>query len=124
MVNKVYAVKKFNRRKKIHEWWAVVDCGESKVGGMTIGTFQPTYFKKDGRTYRWIDELFSPPKDLEEWQEIVTLEKMVTVVNCEGNSFEGWEDKEDLAYTTLQNFAKLLGHNLTIDEIKKLIGND
>ena len=36
-----------------------------------------------------------PPADLVEWQEIKTLDKMVTVVATEWNAFEGWEDKED-----------------------------
>ena len=46
---------------------------------------------------------------------------MVTVVNVEGNAFEGWEDKEDGCFYPLQNFAKLLGKNLTIEEVKSLI---
>lgn len=115
MKNKVYAVKKQGK------FWAVIDCGKTKEGGMTYGGFWNTHFEKDGKTYRWYTELFMPPHGLVEWQEIKTLEKMVTVVNADGNAFEGWEDKEDLAFITLQKFAKLIGKNLSIDEIKNLI---
>ena len=47
---------------------------------------------------------------------------MVTVVDAKGNAFEGWEDKEDGGLEVLVKFAKLLGKNLTIDEVKVLIG--
>lgn len=117
MVNslKIFAVKKYGDK-----WWAVIDCGETKQGGMTYAGFWMNHFKKDGRTYRWYAELFMPPK-LIEWQEIKVLEKYLTVVDESGNAFEGWEDKEDGAFIPLQNFAKLLGKNLTIEEIKNLI---
>ena len=34
--------------------------------------------------------------------------------------FEGWIDQEDSAFLTLQNFAELLGHKLSIEEIKNI----
>jgi len=58
---------------------------------------------------------------LVEWQEIKTLDKTVTVVDIQGNSFEGWQDKENDGLEVLQKFAKLLGINLTLDEVKNLI---
>lgn len=115
MENKVFAVKKNGK------FWSVIDCGETKTGGMTYGTFWQNHFKKDGRTYRWYAELFMPPVDLVEWQQIKTLDKTLTVVDSEGNAFEGWQEKENGCFYPLQAFAKLLGKNLTIDEIKKLI---
>ena len=115
MENKIFAVKKRDK------FWAAIDCGETKTGGMTYGTFWSNHFKKDGRTYRWYAELFMPPVDLVEWQEIKTLDKMVTVVDANGNAFEDWEDKVDGCFYPLQNFAKLLGKNLTIEEVKSLI---
>lgn len=113
--NKIFAVKKQDK------FWAVIDCGETKEGGMTYGNFWSNHFKKDGRTYRWYAELFIPPTNLVEWQEIKTLDKMVTVVNEDGNVFEGWEDKEDGGLEVLVKFAKLLGKNLTLEEVKSLI---
>ena len=116
MENKVFAVKKQGK------FWSAIDCGETKTGGMTYGTFWNNHFKKDGRTYRWYAELFMPPSDLVEWHEIKTLDKMFTVVvEKEGNAFDGWEDKEDGCFVPLQNFAKLLGKNLTTQEVKELI---
>lgn len=124
MENKIFAVKRLtNFREKEYKWWSVIDCGETKVGGMTVGNFWTNHFKKDGRTYRYYAELFMPPTDLEEWQEIKTIDKMVTVVDAKGNAFEGWEDKEDGGLEVLVKFAKLLGKNLTIDEVKVLIGD-
>ena len=116
MENKIFAV------KKEYKWWSVIDCGETKVGGMTVGNFWNNHFKKDGRTYRYYAELFMPPADLMEWQEIRTIDKMVTVVDANGNVFEGWEDKEDGGLEVLIKFAKLFGKSLTIDEVKVLIG--
>lgn len=125
MENKIFAIKRLvDFRKKEYKWWSVIDCGETKVGGMTVGNFWHNHFKKDGRTYRYYAELFMPPVDLVEWKEIKIIDKLVTVIdndNIGGNIFEGWEDKEDEGLRILQNFAKLLDKNLSIDEIKDLL---
>lgn len=125
MKNKIFAVKRLvSFREKEYKWWSVIDCGETKEGGMTVGNFWNNHFKKDGRTYRYYAELFMPPIDLVEWQEISTIDKMVTVVDVNGNAFEGWVDKEDGGLEALVKFAKLLGKDLTIDDVKKLIGEN
>ena len=58
-----------------------------------------------------------------EWQEIKIKEEFICRIaeNQERNimEFEGWIDQEDSAFLTLQNFAELLGHKLSIEEIKK-----
>ena len=123
MINKIFAVKRLtNFKEKEYKWWSVIDCGETQVGGFTVGNFWNNHFKKDGRTYRYYAELFMPPNDLVEWQEIKTLDKTITVVvDTQGNSFEGWQDKENAGLEVLQKFAKLLEINLTLDEVKNLI---
>jgi hypothetical protein len=35
--------------------------------------------------------------------------------------FENFDDKEDIGLETLFNFSKLIGKELTIEEIKKLL---
>lgn len=123
MENKVYAVKRLiNYKQNEYKWWSVIDCGETKIGGMTVGNFWNNHFKKDGRTYRYYDELFMPPDDLVEWEEIKIITKTVTMVNSNGDIFKGWEDKENQGLEILLKFAKLLGKNLTIHEVKELIG--
>lgn len=116
MKNKLYA------KKRNNEWWSVIDCGETKKGGMTTGLFSMNHFEKDGRTYRYADPIFMPPENLVDWQEIHTLQKFVTVIVEEGkhNVFTGWADREEESSLILQKFAKLLGKDLTIEEIKKL----
>ena len=52
---------------------------------------------------------------------IQTIEKMVTVCSENGNTFSDWEDIVDGAFYPLQKFAKLLGHDLSLEEIKQLI---
>jgi len=122
MENKIFAVKKLaNFQEKIYEWWAVIDCGKTQVGGYTTGDYWMTHFKHEGRTYRWYDKLFMPTADLKEWQEISILQKQLTVIDKEGNAFEGWNDAPNLAYQTLSNFATLIGKPMTIDEVKKAI---
>ena len=114
--NKVYAVKRRD------EWWSVVDCGPVKSGGVSLGTPSP-YFKNNGRNYRWIDKLFMPPENLQDWQEIQTIVKTVTVVESPGNVFEGWEDAVDGMIESLVIFSKLIGHPMSESEIIKLINN-
>lgn len=118
MKNKVLAVKKQD------EFWAVIDCGETKIGGMTVGNFWMTHFKKDGRTYRWYNKIFSPPTDLKEWDEISVISKNVTVVDKEGHAFEGWQDEDDLCYKTLQNFCNRIGRPMSIGAIKSLLNSE
>ena len=62
--NKVYAVKKND------EWWAVIDCGKGKKGGMITGNYWKNYFEKQGRVYRWFRKLSLVPDNMVEWQEI------------------------------------------------------
>lgn len=120
MENKIYAV------KKIEEWWAVIDCGETKKGGMAVGNFWPTHFEKNGRTYRWYRKIESPPNNLEEWNEIKVKEELVCKIS-ESNrdinvlDFNGWDDEENLAYKTLQNFAKMIGKDMSIEEIREIV---
>jgi hypothetical protein len=122
MENKVYAVKKLvNFRKQEYQWWSVIDCGETKENGMTVGNFFNSHFQKDGRTYRYFDEIFMPPSTLEEWQEIKIMQKKVTIIVEDGMKFENFDDKEDIGLETLFNFSKLIGKELTIEEIKKLL---
>ena len=102
----------------------VIDCGETKPGGMAVGNYWLTHFEHNARTYRWYDKLFMPPDDLKEWQEINILEKRVIVIDKEGNIFEGWDDAENLGYKTLSNFATLIGKPMTIEEIKILVENE
>lgn len=116
--NKIYAVKKGSA------WWAVIDCGETKEGGMAVGNYWSTHFKKNGRTYRWYDKLFYAPFDIKEWQEISVITKQVTVVDAEGHTFEGWNDTENLCYETLQKFANRIGKPMSIEDIKALILDD
>lgn len=113
--NKIYAV------KKGEDFWAVIDCGETKQGGMTVGNFWSTHFRRDGRTYRWYDKIFSPPDTLKEWQEISVITKQVVVIDANGHSFEGWNDADDLCYTTLKRFADLIGVEISLDQIKEKI---
>lgn len=114
--NKIYAVKRHN------EFWAVIDCGEKKEGGMTTGNYWLTHFEKDGIVYRWINKLFQPPSRLKDWDEINIIEKTVTIVSeGTGNIFEGWDDVENGCYETLSNFSKLIGKPLTINEVRQLI---
>ena len=120
MDNKVFAV------KKNFDWWAVIDCGETKQGGMCTGNFWQTHFKKDGRTYRWFRKIILVPETLSEWQEIKVKEDLICKIiedETELNilKFEGWDDTEDGALQTLQHFAKLLGHELTLDDVRRLI---
>jgi hypothetical protein len=116
--NKVYAVKKPLKG----EWWAAIDCGKTKTGGMTYGTFWQSHFRHGENTYRWHNKIFNPPADLREWQEIKVHEEMVLIIaNDKHNIFEGFEDQEDLAFTTLAEFSKLLGKPLSITEVKKII---
>lgn len=115
--NKIYAVKKNN------ELWAAIDCGPTRTGGMTTGTFWLTHFKKDGRTFRWHDKIFNPPAGLQEWEEIQVMSQQVTVVTDQGEIFEGWEDAENLAFKSLANFASLIGRSMTIEEVKEIITN-
>jgi hypothetical protein len=114
-MNKIFAVKRRG------EWWAVIDCGEAKEGGMTVGNYWQTHFKRSGRAYRWYDKIFQPPSDLKEWHEIHVITKQVTVVDEVGHEFEGWEDANDLCYKTLQNFCDRIGRPMSIEVIKKLI---
>lgn len=115
MENKIFAVKKDGK------WWSVIDCGKTKIGGFTIGNFWSNHFAKDGNTFRYYNELFMPPTNLIEWQEIKTITKNVTVIDAVGNAFEGWEDKEDGGLELLVKFSRLIGKDLSIDEVKKLI---
>ena len=116
-MNKVFAVKKNS------EWWAVIDCGLTADGGMTVSNYWLSHFKKDERTYRWFKRLIEVPHNIQPWQEIKVEEKLVCVITHEHRSieFQGWEDKEDLGLITLQQFAKTLGKDLTLKEIIKLI---
>lgn len=114
--NKQYAVLRRG------EWWSVVDCGPTKTGGMSIDIWS-NHIKKDGRTYRYISKLFMPPDNLVEWQEIETLQKMLTVVESPGNVLEGWEDKEDEGYAVFSRFSALIGHPMTVQEVKQAIEN-
>lgn len=121
MENKVYAVK----RKEV--WWAVIDCGKTKTGGMVTGNYFRTHFKKDGNTYRWFREIILTPENLVEWQEIKVREDLIcTIVEDwqERNilKFEGWEE-EPTVYETFQNFAKLIGRDMTIQEVKSALAN-
>jgi hypothetical protein len=120
MENKVYAVIKYPKK----EWWAVIDCGETKKGGFTTGDFWSSYFEKDGRTYRWFRKLMLVPDTIKEWDEIKIKEELICIIaDDELNvlKFEGWNDAEDGALQTLQEFAKILGKELTLDEIFELI---
>jgi hypothetical protein len=112
--NKVYAVQRRN------EWWSVVDCGIAREGGMTIGIPSP-YFKNNGRNYRWMDKLFMPPENLQEWQEIETIQKTITVVESPGNVFEGWEKGVDGMIESYVKFTELIGHPMTETEIINLL---
>lgn len=125
MENKIFAVKKLiNYRQNEYRWWSVIDCGQTKEGRMTVGNFWNNHFKKDGKTYRYYSEIFNPPHNLTEWQEIKIVDKTVTmVVDDHGNSFSGWEDKENSGLEILQKFAKILGKDLTLLEVKNLIEN-
>lgn len=115
--NKIFAVKRGGI------WWSVIDCGITANGGFTIGKFWSNHFRRDGRTYRYYAELFNPP-ELVEWQEIKTLDKYITVVvEAGGNKFEGWKDKEDEGALIFQRFAKLIGKELSLEEIKTLINS-
>lgn len=116
--NRIFAIKRND------EFWAAIDCGPSKEGGFTFGNFNMRHFKKNGITYRWYQKLFMPPDDLKEWDEIRVITKEVTVVDKEGNAFQGWEDGEDEGYIVLREFAKLIGRDMSIEEIKKLIKNE
>ncbi len=114
--NKIYAVK----RNDI--WSAVIDCGETKVGGFTVGNFWMNHFKKDGRTYRRYATIFMPPADLVEWQEIKCKQSLVTIIVDENNDiFEGFEEKENEGLIVLQKFANLIGKRMTIEEIEELV---
>ena len=116
--NKVYAV------KKNFDWGAVIDCGGTKQGGWTVGNYWQTHFKKNGRTYRWFRKLILVPDDLQEWQEIkVREERICRIVDDELNilKFEGWNDEENKALETLQDFAKRLGKEITIDDVRRII---
>ena len=118
--NKVYAV------KKNFDWWAVIDCGETKQGGWTVGNYWQTHFKKDGRTYRWFRKLILTTDNLEEWQEIKVREELICRIVDNDNElnilkFEGWDDEEDKALATLQDFAKRLGKEMTIEDVSRLI---
>jgi uncharacterized protein (DUF2225 family) len=125
MENKVYAIKKLvNFRKKEYQWWAVIDCGETKENGMTIGNFFNSHFAKDGRTFRYYSEIFMPSEDLKEWQEINVLTKNITVVVDKGMEFKDFDDKEDSGLEALVNFSKLIGKELTIQEVKNLINEN
>jgi hypothetical protein len=62
-----------------------------------------------------------PPSTLEEWQEIKIMQKKVTIIVEDGMKFENFDDKEDIGLETLFNFSKLIGKELTIEEIKKLL---
>jgi hypothetical protein len=88
---------------------------------MAIGNYWSTHFKRFGRTYRWYDKIFQPSPDLKEWHEISVITKQVTVVDEDGHLFEGWEDVNDLCYTTLQKFAERIGRPMSIEVIKKLV---
>ena len=112
--NKIYAVKRRD------EWWSVVDCGPVKNGGVSLGIPSP-YFKNNGRNYRWIDKLFMPPENLQEWQEIDTIQKTVTVIESPGNVFEGWEESIDGMITSFVKFSELIGHPMTETEIINLL---
>jgi len=120
MENKVFAVKRNS------DWWAVVDCGESKKGGMCVGNYWQTHFKKEGKTYRWFRKLILTPDNLTEWQEIKVKEELICRLVEDENTdnivkFEGWDDEEDGGLKTLKRFAGLLGKNITLDEVRKLI---
>jgi hypothetical protein len=112
--NKLYAVKRRD------EWWSVVDCGAVKSGGVSLGIPNP-YFKNNGRNYRWIDKLFMPPENLQEWQEIETIQKTITVVQSPGNVFEGWEDSYDGIITSFVRFSEKIGHPMTESEIIEIL---
>jgi hypothetical protein len=119
MDNKIFAV------KKNFDWWAVIDCGETKQGGMTVGNYWKTHFRKDGRTYRWFRKIILTPDNLQEWQEIKVREENICRIINDGETnilkFEGWDDTEDGGLQTLQEFAKLLGHELSLDDVRGLI---
>ena len=119
MENKIFAVKRNN-----YKWWAAIDCGTTQKGGMAVDNYWLTHFEKEGKTYRWYAEIFMPPSDLQEWSEIKVIDKSITIIADDGILFDGWEDRENAAYETLQKFAKLLGKNLTINEIKMLINGE
>jgi hypothetical protein len=114
--NKVYAVKRKD------EWWSVVDCGPVKNWGVSLGIPSP-YFKNNGRNYRWIDKLFTPPENLQEWQEIETIQKTVTVVASPGNVFEGWEESVDGMINSFVKFSEIIGHPMTETEIINILKN-
>jgi hypothetical protein len=123
MENKVYAVVKYPEK----EWWAVIDCGKVKKGGFTTGDFWSSYFERDGKTYRWFRKLILVPDTIKEWDEIKVKEELICrITDNEANAlmFEGWVDTDDGALQTLQKFAKILGKELTLDEIFKLINNN
>ena len=125
MVNKTFAVKRLvNFSEKEYKWWCVIDCGETREGGMTVGNFFTNHFSKDGRTYRYYAELFQPPNDLIEWQEIKTVDKTVTIIDDNGSSFNGFEDRVDEGLEILVKFSKLIGKSLSIDEVKSIIQTD
>lgn len=113
--NKIFAILRNGN------WWSVIDCGETKIGGFTAGNFWSNHFKKDGNTFRYYNELFTPPTDLIEWQEINIITKNVTVVDAGGHAFEGWSDKEDGGLEMLVKFAKLIGKPTSLEEVKNLI---
>jgi len=119
--NKVFSVKRYGDK-----WWAVLDCGESKPNGFGSNPMWRNHFNKDGRTYRWYNPIFMPPDNLIDWAEIEVVERTCTMVNTEDNrvAFEGFKDGEDLTYIPLRNFAALLGHDLTIEQVKDLIYAD
>ena len=112
--NKVYAVKKND------QWWAVIDCGETKTGGWATNMANRAYFSKNGKTYRWHERLLLFDTDkIEEWQEIKVADRMVCVLEENGYLFEGWEDSEQGMLETFHEFSKLIGHPLTVNEIKE-----
>lgn len=120
--NEVYAVKRGN------EWWAVIDCGTTRKGGMCVATYWLSHFENECNTYRWFRKITSPPKGLEEWQQITVKEEVICkVVDGESDrniiKFEDWDDVEDGGLQTLQNFAKLLGKDLSIKEVYNLINH-
>ena len=121
MENKVYAVKRNG------VWWAAIDCGKTKKGGMITGNYFRTHFEKDGNTYRWFREIILTPENLQEWQEIKVREELICTIvedRQERNilKFEGWEE-EISVYETFQNFAKLIGNDMTIEEVKSALAN-
>lgn len=115
-INTVHAVKRITRNNK---WWAAINCGPVKTGGMTTGSFD--FFSRNGISYKWYSEIFNPSDNLVDLQEIKTIEKTVCLITDGlSNPFEGFDDGVDQSYITIQNILNKVGINMSIDEIKNI----